>query len=400
MLYDFLEDTFGEGTSDVVAKLLIVVLILIATWLARRVVMALMPRVARFVDERTRTKIDDQIVTIIREPLRFLINVLGLWLALRVLAPPDPLSNVLDQFVASLIAFALFWGIYRSVDLVVRVFWRLGRRTMVDTPVTTLLDDQLARVVSQIAKAIVLVFAVTVIMEEWGYNVGGLVAGLGLGGLAVALASQDALANLIGYFMIIADKPYVEGEYIVIGDVSGTVEGIGFRSTRVRVLDQSLVTVPNKTAANANVTNWSRLAKRRLNMTLGIEYGSSPEQVLSVVQAIREMLQNHELVQDDSVIVQFNNFNDSWLDIIIICFMSTPGWGDFQAARQDINLKIMNILKDRGVSVAFPSRTLYIERAEAAAQEAAEATQHLPEPKPEPTISTAIDSPVPDDAAN
>jgi MscS family membrane protein len=251
--------------------------------------------------------------------------------------------------------------------------------------------------VAQVAKAIIVVLTITTVMEEWGYNVGGLVAGLGIGGLAVALAAQDALGNLFGYFVILADEPFVVGEYIVVDGVSGTVEELGLRSTRLRAQDQSLVTVPNKTVANSNITNWSRLSKRRLNMTLGIDLASAPEQVLSAVQSIREMLQQHTLVEPDSVVVQFVDFNNAHgaLEIVIICFMKTPVWGDFQAARQDINLKIMDILQAHKVSLAVPTSTLSLTQAPSARP-----PKQFPPPKPEPTHSTATDSPVPSDAAN
>jgi len=265
------------------------------------------------------------------------------------------------------------------------------------TGLPSLLDEKLGAVLKQLAHALIVILGLGAIIKVWGYDVAGIVAGLGIGGLAVALAAQDTLANLFGYFVILADEPFDLGEYVQLDGVSGTVETVGLRSTRIRVLDQSIVSVPNKTITNANITNWSRLAKRRLNMTLGIEYGSSPQQVLSVVQAIREMLQTHELVQEDSVTVQFVEFNSSSLDLMIICFMNTPAWGDFQATKQDINLKIMAILDERGVSVAFPSRTVYVQRAE---PPTGPTERFVPPTTPEPTVSTATDSPVPDDAAN
>ena len=197
---------------------------------------------------------------------------------------------------------------------------------------------------------------------------------------------------------ILADEPFIVGEFIVMGDLSGTVEKLGFRSTRVRMLDQSLVTVPNKTIVNSNIRNWSRLSKRRLNMTLGIEYGNAPDAVLSVVQAIREMLMTHDLIEPDSVVVQFTDFGASSLDLMIISFMKTPGWNEFQAARQDINLKIMSLLDERGVGVAFPTHTVILESA-AKSGDGPQST-YFPPPKAEPVGRTAADSPVPDDAAN
>jgi MscS family membrane protein len=242
---------------------------------------------------------------------------------------------------------------------------------------------------------VVVIFAFVTVMEEWGYSVGGLLAGLGLGGLAVALAAQDALANLFGYFVILADEPFAIGEFVKIGELGGTVEGLSFRSTRIRASDQSLVIVPNSTIVNANLVNWSRLTKRRLEMTLSLSHETSPRQVLAVVQMIREMLQKHELVQSDSVVVQFVDFTNNALSVLIICFMKTPAWNDFQAAKQDINLKIMQILDHFDVQFALPTTTIVLDSGITATHEPPRIPALKPEPKQGPS-----DSPVPDDAAN
>ncbi len=397
MLRDFLSDYLGDDAANLVTRLLFVVAILLLTWLIRQIVSAIIPGMIRRVTQRTSTALDNRVIDALLPPTRFLVSVGGLWVAMLALELPDAIQRAISIVLTSLAAYGIFWAIYRLVDPGVHVFMALSRSTMGETSISTLLNEKLTQIAQQIVKAIVIILGIAAVIQAWGYNVSGLVAGLGIGGLAVALAAQNTLENVLGYFVILADQPLNVGEYVVFGDISGAVESIGFRSTRIRVLDQSLVTVPNKTIMNANVTNWSRLIKRRLNMTLGIAYSSSPEQILSVVQAIRDMLQNHDLVQADSVVVQFVGFDESSLEVMIICFMNTPEWGDFQAAKQDINLRIINILNERGVEVAFPSRTLYVEQVVPADEKL---TRPLPPPAPEPTTGTATDSPVPADAAN
>ncbi|MBN1200377.1 MAG: mechanosensitive ion channel family protein [Anaerolineae bacterium] len=396
MDWDSVVDALGEDGSYLLARLLLVLLILVITWLARQIVTAIMPRLVKRFTQRTETQIDDRIVEALRPPLRLLITLFGFWAILLVLEPSEALSDLTNRVMTSLVTAAIFWALYRGADLLIDLFQLVSQRTT--RTAAPLIDDKLIIIVRQIGKAIVVLLAFGAIMEAWGYSMSGLVAGLGIGGLAVALAAQDALANLIGYFVILADNPFIVGEYIVLSNLSGTIESIGFRSTRVRAPDQSLVSVPNNTIMTANVTNWSRLTKRRLDMTLGLSYGSSPGQVLSVVQAIREMLQNHDLVQADSVTVQFVAFSDNSLDVMIICFMKTPAWADFQAAKQDINLKIMDILAERGVEIALPSTNVIIEQPVPTVERPD--MQLVTPPKPEPTVSTAADSPVPDDAAN
>jgi MscS family membrane protein len=399
MLTDFLDDNLGEDASALIARAIVFAVLLLLTWLVRELTTAVLPRFIKRFTSRTENRLDDQIIEAARPPLRFLITVYGAWMAILSLEPSDSVRLTFAQIIDSLVAFGIFWAIYRAVDPAVYVFSRLSRRTISES-VPTLLYEKLSQVLRQVAKGLVMVLGFAAIIEAWGYDIAGLIAGLGLAGAAVALAIKDTLANLLGYFVILADEPFEPGEYVVFDGISGTVEHIGFRSTRIRALDQSLVTVPNNNITNANITNWSRLEKRRLNMTLGLEYHSSSEQILSVVQAIRQMLENHEQVQSDSVIVQFIEFNESSLDIMIICFMTTPVWGEFQAARQDINFKIMEIVDERGVGLAFPSRTLYIQElppaSEALARDQVEALAPV---EPEPSAKPA-DSPVPDDAAN
>jgi MscS family membrane protein len=387
----FLTDWLGNAAADLVTKLATIFLILLLTWIVRRIVIALLPRLIHLLISRVRPELGRQIIEIIQPPLQFLINLFGLRLVLIVLELPDDVNNVIDHIMSSLIAVAIFWALYRSVDLLLALVRRLTQST--ETARAILNSSQLSSALGQLVKAVVVIFAFVTVMEEWGYSVGGLLAGLGIGGLAVALAAQDALANLFGYFVILADEPFSIGEFVKIGDLGGTVEGLSFRSTRIRASDQSLVIVPNSTIVNANLVNWSRLTKRRLEMTLGLSQETSPRQVLAVVQMIRDMLQKHELVQSDSVVVQFVDFTTSSLSVLIICFMKTPAWNDFQAAKQDINLKIMQILEHFDVTLSVPTTTIVMDTG------AEPLPPRLPPVRPEP-VRGPSDSPVPDDAAN
>ena len=238
---------------------------------------------------------------------------------------------------------------------------------------------------------------VVVVLDRWQFNVGSLLAGLGLGGLAVALAAQDALANLIGYFLIVADEPFLIGEYIALsGDTAGTSNRWAFAARASASRTNRWSIVPNKTIVSTNIVNWSRLTKRRLDMTLGLTSKSAVEQVLSVVQAVREMLQTHPEVQSDSVIVQFSEFGEHALNVRIVCFMKTPAWNDFQAARQDINLKIMQIMEQARRRV----RSAHLRNP---ARQGGNPLPHRPPAwlrSPNRRSAPRTNSPVPDDAAN
>lgn len=394
MFYDRLEDIFGSSGADLAARILAALAIVIITWIVRQLISSLVPRVVRRLTTWTKSRWDDRIAQALIPPVRFLVLIAGLGMALLALDLPAQFNDPAQAVLNALVAYGIVWAIFRLIDPLVEIAWAISNHAM-HVADTDNLEARLTRILAQILKGVVVILGVAMVLESWGYDVAGLIAGLGITGLAVALAAQNTLENLLGYFVILADEPLKTGEYVVFGDVSGVVEHIGFRSTRIRVLDQSLITVPNKTIMNANITNWSRLHYRWINMVLGIEYSSSPDQVLNVVQAIRDMLRDHDLTQADSVLVQFVNFNDSSLDLLIRAYVNTPDYGDFQAAKQDINLRIMNILAEHGVGVAFPSRTVYVEQVQSPTNEAA---QIVPQPDAEPEIEERSTSHVPDEA--
>jgi MscS family membrane protein len=387
---------FGANAGDVEIRLGLAVLILLLAWLVTRFT----SRLVGFLSKRlirTTTIPVEKLVEAFMPPVRFLAAVFGIWLAWTVLNVDVRFERTIDQAFSVLVLLAVFWAMHRSVDILVDALE--SQKGRIDR-----LDANLIRFMRQVGKALVIIFAFVIIMQELGYNLNALLTGLGIGGLAVALAAQDAISNLIGYFVIMADSPFHIGDYVVTRDAEGVVEGIGFRSTRIRRLDQSLVYVPNSILAGSSLTNWSRLEKRRLNMSLDITYGSSPEQILAVVTAIRAMLNNHEQVINDTAIVQFVSFKDSSLEIMVICFLKTPAWGDFQATKEDINLRIMQILTEHGVEFAFPTQTVFIEQAVPFEDRTTRRPMPIPavemEPPAEPAIGPPVPPSVPPDAAN
>lgn len=345
---DFIGD---ERAADIIARYTLSFLIILFTfYVLRSAASYALQRLLGFT-HRTRFNIDEAVVSAINPPLRNILLLIGVWLALAVLDFNDDIANVISSAAVTLIAASFFWGIYRTVDVVANVFSSIAERD-------SRIDQNLVRFGRQLSKALVVVIAFVVVMDQLGYNLNGLLAGLGIGGLAVALAAQDALSNLVGYFMIVADSPFHIGDFIVTDAGSGTVEHVGFRSTHIRQLDQSVIFIPNGVLASGSITNWSRLSRRRLDMNLGLTYDTNPDQMLTVVQAIRDMMDAHPRVIPDTLFVQFFEFNASSLDIRIICYINEPGWNDFHAIKEDIYIRIMRLLEDRGLSIAFPTRTI------------------------------------------
>lgn len=216
--------------------------------------------------------------------------------------------------------------------------------------------------ISKILKVIIIAFAIIQVANVWGYDIKAFITGLGLGGLAFALAAKDLAANIIAGIIIIFDKPFSMGDWIKCRDLEGIVEDISFRSTKIRTFEKVLITVPNSMLANDPILNFNRRDSRKVTMNLGVAYNTSIEKMQGCINKIREALCEHPNVDVESVQVGFDKFNESSLDISIYYFVDKVSFGDYMAVKQSINYKIMEILKNDGISIAFPSRSVYIEK--------------------------------------
>ena len=211
-------------------------------------------------------------------------------------------------------------------------------------------------------KLVVVIFGV-LIMLGWvfGINVGTLVAGVGLGGLAVALAAKESLENLFGSLTIFLDKPFVVGDLVTVSGITGVVEKVGFRSTRMRTLDKSYVTLPNKKMIDSELDNLSLRTFRRANFVVGLTYSTRIEQMKAVVADIQTMIDNHPNTNQEGL-VRFKEFGNSSLDIMVVYFVDTMDWATYLDVKQEINYGIMEIVKKHGADFAFPSRSIYFEK--------------------------------------
>ncbi|GEA13911.1 mechanosensitive ion channel protein [Moorella sp. E308F] len=314
------------------------------------------------ITQRTATDLDDQMVKSLERPLQNFVAALGIYLALTIL----PLSQAQHLWVLK---------VFRSY-LIILIAWVLyilsGPDSVVSREVRKKFDinNILVPFLSKAIRFIVCALALMVVAVEWNYNINGLITGLGLGGLAFSLAAKDTLANMFGGMVIFLDKPFTIGDWISTPSVEGTVEDITFRSTKIRTFAHALVTVPNATLANEPITNWSRMGKRRITFHLGVTYTTSRSKLEKCVQAIRAMLEEHPGIHKETIFVYFERFNESSLDIFLYFFTNTTDWKEYLSIREDVNFKIMQILEQEGVSVAFPSRSIYIEKVDGQSEKA------------------------------
>jgi MscS family membrane protein len=223
------------------------------------------------------------------------------------------------------------------------------------------LDGQLIRLGSRLFGAVIAVGCLIKGADELGFPAYSVLAGLGVGGLAVALAAKDSLANLLGSLLIMFEKPFRVGHYIRLSGTEGTVEDVGFRSTRIRTQDNSLVSIPNDSVINTTVENLSLRPKRRQRFTIGVTYDTKLATLEAFVEGIRNLILEHDLTDRDSIQVSFNNLADSSLDILVIFHLLVTDYPSELRGRHEVLEQIMDLAQRMGVAFAFPTRTLLIE---------------------------------------
>ncbi len=346
-----------------IGRFLIALAIFFAVYAFRSIFFKFCTGFIRKITARTKTTLDDQLLEIIEQPARFFLAVIGLWAMFEYMQLPEDAAVLTNHIVRTLFAISLFWAAFRGTAVISGILGKLAIRT------ETHIDDQLVHFVGKFLRIAVIMIGAMVIVREWGYDIAGLVAGLGLGGLAIALAAKETVSNIFGSITILLDRPFFVGDWIETPTVEGVVEEMQLRSTRIRTFANALVTVPNSIVANDAVTNWSRMKKRRISFKLGVTYSTKSAQMEKCINEIRTMLKNHPDVHPDTIFVYFTDFGDSALEIFLYFFTKTIRWQEFLDVRQNINLKLMQIIESNSLSVAFPSRSIYLESPDGRLQE-------------------------------
>ncbi|MEA3288921.1 MAG: mechanosensitive ion channel family protein [Campylobacterota bacterium] len=305
---------------------------------------------------KTANKYDDAIFEAIKRPVDYMFIVIGAVLAKSVLILSDDISILLDHILRSAFIIIVFWSfvlILNHLSIHIhKITNRFGDK----------ISNDVANFMIKSVRFFIIVIGIIVLVQEWGYNVSGFLASLGLVGMAFALAAKDTAANLFGSLVIFTDKPFKVGDWILTPDVEGTIESIGIRSTKVRTFAQAQVTVPNAVLANSAILNWSRMGKRRIKMNVGLTYDTNGETVKKIVSDIKSMLHNHPDIHQDTIHIYFTSFGSSSLDLFCYYFTKTTHWGEYMKVLEDTNLQIMNIVEQNGSSFAFPTQTLHIEQ--------------------------------------
>lgn len=305
--------------------------------------------------KKTATTVDDDILDAIKRPIDFLFIIIGINFAMTVLHLDDEVTAVINKLIRSGFILVVFWSIinilnHLSVNIH-KITNRFGDKINAD----------FSNFIVKSIRFFILVLGFIAVLQEWGYNVSGFLASLGLVGMAFALAAKDTAGNLFGSLVIFTDKPFKIGDWIKTPQVEGTIENVGIRSTKVRTFAQALVSVPNGTLANSAILNWSKMGKRRVKTTLGLTYDTSGETLETIIKDIKNMLENHPEIHQETIHIYFSAFGESSLSIFCYYFTKSTNWAEFMRVREDTYLSIMKIVENNGSSFAFPTQTLHIE---------------------------------------
>tara|TARA_B100001758_G_scaffold149669_1_gene128996 strand:+ start:1493 stop:2584 length:1092 start_codon:yes stop_codon:yes gene_type:complete len=311
-------------------------------------------------------KDNEKFNSLLKKPLRYFLILTVLYISAQFISLPDFLANTeegglnypeyFDKAFNFLLLIIIFWTINRSIDF---IGYKLKNKAL---KTESKVDDQLIPFAIDIAKVLTIVFGIVMILGNvFDVNVTALVTGLGIGGVAFALASKESLENLLGSFTIFFDKPFTVGDTVTLGGVTGTVEKVGFRSTRIRTFDKSVVTVPNKNIISTELDNLGARPVRRVKFNIGLTYDTSVENIKNIVDDIQKLIDEHPMTNQDGK-VRFLNFGASSLDIMVLYYVDSPDWEVLIDAKQKINFDIIDIVNKYKCEFAFPSTSVYIEK--------------------------------------
>ena len=292
------------------------------------------------------------------QPLRVFFVVLGIYLAIVFLKEPFSISDKVMQIatkvfkIVSILTFAK--GFAKSFTIESTFVKKMQSK------INQKVEDSMFQFGLKIVRVIIYLVAGFLIITELGFNLNGLVAGLGIGGIIITLAAQDTAQNLFAGLVIFLDKPFMVGDWIEMDPFEGTIEDITFRSTRLRTFENALVNIPNSIIANSSIINWSKMEKRRYKMNLCIEMDTPLEKLEKFKTRVQEMLASREAIYDNSIVVKFDTISENGLNVLICSFTDSVDYTSFIAEKEEINMKIMNILKEEEIQLSYDTKTVYV----------------------------------------
>ena len=348
---------FRDGVFGIsLGNLTIIFGCILISLLVRSIVARILVNRVKKIVYKTGSKIDDKLFEALVPPFR-LLPIVVVFLAITLYIDIEStLGLYLKKINNTLSTIFVFWLIHQALIPFSNLFNKLEY----------ILSKGLVLWLVKSLKYLIIFLGIVAVLEVWGIKIGPVIAGLGLFGVAVALGAQDLFKNLISGIMILLEKRFQIGDVIKVpGHTEGTVEHIGFRSTLIRKFDSTPITIPNYIFAEAPILNYSDRNYRRINWTIGLEYNSKLDQIKKFNEIISTYLsESDNFIVNESYksFVRLEKFNDSSIDIIILCFTSTKDWDEFLKIKEDLAIKVKETVESIGLNFAFPSQSIYIEK--------------------------------------
>ncbi len=306
------------------------------------------------ISKRTTNKLDDTFVKAMQGPARFLPIVLGVFFASYYMSFSDEMRSFIENINRTLITILIFWIIHQVIEPVSYILSGLDK----------ILTRELIGWIIKSLKILIFILGAAAVLELWGIKIGPIIAGLGLFGVAVALGAQDLFKNLISGILVLVEKRFKMGDWILVeGIIEGIVERIGFRSTVIRKFDKSLAIIPNFQFAENAVINVSQTTNWLISWMITLQYDTTVDQLKTIRNQIEEHITNSEDFDTSiGIAVRIDKFSDSSIDMYVRCFSKTSEWEEWLSVKEKLALEIKQIVEKNGASFAFPSQSIYVEK--------------------------------------
>ena len=346
----WIKGIFGVNFLDIIIGLGIFFIFLIFRGLISKLII----KKLEIISKRTTNKLDDTFVKAMEGPARFLPLVLGFFFASYYMSFGDETRSFIENINRTLITILLFWVIHQIIEPISYILSGLDK----------LLTRELIGWIIKSLKILIFILGAAAVLELWGIKIGPIIAGLGLFGVAVALGAQDLFKNLISGILVLVEKRFKMGDWILVeGIIEGIVEKIGFRSTVIRKFDKSLAVIPNFQFAENAVINVSQITNWRISWIITLQYDTTVDQL----KTIRDQIEDHinKSVDYDinvGVAVRIDKFSDSSIDLYIRCFTKTDSWNEMLKVKERLAIEIKQIVEGNKASFAFPSQSIYVEK--------------------------------------
>jgi len=343
---------FGEPLWKWLGLLLLSALAVIADRVTRFFVVRGALRVAKLL----RLHLNRETLLTFERPMGLLAGALAFDIMLPLLGLEDSAERVIGIALSFLVAVAAGWAAYRLVDVVCDFLKAKAAGT------TNRFDDMLVPLARRTLKIFVVVFCLVFLASKLSENLYSIMAGLGLGSLALGFAAKDSFENLFGTFTVLLDKPFQIGDWVVVNGVEGSVEQVGFRSTRIRTFYNSVVTVPNRDFIASTIDNMGERRYRRIKTTLSLTYDTPPESIEAFCEGVRELIRSHPYMRKDYYHVYLTNLGASSLDVLVYCFVETPEWATEMREKHRLLADILRLAERLKISFAFPTQTIQMQQ--------------------------------------